>query len=135
MDVISLARELGAAVQADPRYSRYVQARDLNDKDEELQKLINEFNLGRMQLNQEMSRKENKDDAKISELNQKIRALYAQIMTNKNMSEYNEAKGEMDKMLDQINNIITLSANGDDPMTCPAEHQCSGSCATCGGCH
>ncbi len=135
MDVISLSRELGAAIQADPRYSRYLEAKDLNDKDEELQKLISEFNLGRMQLNQEMSKKENKSEDKIAELNQKIRALYGQIMTNKNMSAYNEAKGEMDRMLDQINNIITLSANGEDPYTCPAEHQCTGSCSTCGGCH
>ena len=39
-------------------------------------------------------------------------------------------------VLDQINNIITASANGEDPETCPAvAHKCSGSCSTCGGCH
>lgn len=134
MDVISLTRELGKAIQADPRYARYLEARDLNDKDEELQKLIGEFNMQRMQLNQEMS-KPDKDDSKVSDLNSSIRKLYGQIMTNKNMSAYNEAKGDMDRMLDQINNIITLSANGEDPETCEAEHHCTGSCSTCGGCH
>lgn len=135
MDVISLARELGKAIQADPRYTGYIVARDANDADEELQKMIKDFNLLRMQLNQEMSKTENKDNEKIAELNQKVRALYAQIMTNSNMSKYNEAKGEMDRMLDMINNIITLSANGEDPETCEAEHHCTGSCSTCGGCH
>lgn len=135
MDVISLARELGKAVQADFRYQRYLVAKEKNDGDEELQKLISEFNLKRMQLNREMSKSENKDEAAISELNQEIRTLYGQIMTNQNMNEYNEAKSEMDRMLDQINNIITYSANGEDPETCPAETSCTGSCATCGGCH
>lgn len=135
MDVISLARELGKAIQADERYTKYLAAREANDKDEVLQKLIGDFNLGRMQLNQEMSKKEDKDNDKINELNASIRKLYGQIMTNPSMSEFNDAKVEMDRMLDQINNIITQSANGADPATCEAEHQCTGSCASCGGCH
>ncbi len=134
MDVIALTRELGKAIQADERYAKYLAAKNANDKDEELQKMIGDFNLGRMQLNQEMSKSE-KDNDKINELNTKVRTLYGQIMTNKSMSAYNDAKVEMDRMLDQINTIITLSANGEDPATCEAEHHCSGSCSTCGGCH
>lgn len=134
MDVIALTRELGKAIQADERYAKYLAAKEVNDKDDELQKLIGDFNLGRMQLNQEMS-KSDKDNDKINELNTKIRTLYGHIMTNPSMSAYNDAKVEMDRMLDMITNIITLSANGEDPMTCQAEPQCTGSCATCGGCH
>ena len=66
-----------------------------------------------------------------------IKSLYGTIMGNKNMLEYNEAKTAMDDLLTQINVIITYSANGEDPMTCPTEEPggCGGSCSTCGGCH
>ena len=134
MDVIALTRELGKAIQADERYAKYLAAKEVNDKDDELQKLIGDFNLGRMQLNQEMS-KSDKDNDKINELNTKIRTLYGQIMTNPSMSAYNDAKVEMDRMLDMITNIITLSENREEPLHCQAEPQCSGSCATCGVCH
>ncbi len=134
MDIIMQTRELGKAIQSDARYLGYLAAKDANDNDAELQRLISEFNMGRMKLNREMS-SENKDDAKISELNAEIRRLYGEIMTNENMIAYNEAKAEMDKMLDQITTIITASANGEDPETCSAEHNCSGNCSSCGGCH
>ena len=39
------------ALQTDPRYLALDQARKANDKDEELQNLIGEFNLARMDLN------------------------------------------------------------------------------------
>lgn len=134
MDIIKLTRELGKAIQADERYTGYLAAKEANDNDATLQTLIGEFNMGRMKLNREMS-SENKDEAKVSELNTEIRRLYGEIMTNEHMIAYNEAKAEMDKLLDQITTIITLSANGEDPETCSAEQSCSGNCSSCGGCH
>lgn len=134
MNVIEITRELGKAIQADPRYSAYVVARQKNDADEELQKLIGEFNMGRMQLNREMS-KTDKDQEKISEMNQKLRSVYADIMANQNMAEYNDAKEAFDSMILEVNQIIQLCANGEDPATCEPRTNCTGSCSTCGGCH
>ena len=55
-------------------------------------------------------------------------------MQNPNMAAYNVAKEEMDKLLARINSVIGLCVNGEDPATCePSE--CTGSCASCGGCH
>lgn len=135
MNVIELTRELGKALQNDEKYLAYVAARNANDADEELQKLIGDFNMGRMKLNQEMSKAEKDNDA-IAKMNDEIRTLYAKIMGNPNMVAYNTAKADFEDVLDQVNNIITLSANGEDPATCEAKpHKCSGSCSTCGGCH
>lgn len=134
MTVIELTRELGKAIQADPRYKEYNDARVANDADEELQKLIGEFNMGRMQLNREMS-KTDKDQDKIAEMNQHIRDIYAQIMSNEHMAVYNDTKAAFDDMMLEIQNIITLCANGEDPATCEPKSNCTGSCATCGGCH
>ena len=135
MDTISMARELGKLIQADPRYDAYIKAKETNDKDEELQKLINDFTMKRYELNMEMS-KTDKDTDKVKELDGVIKNIYGEIMVNPNMAAFNEAKNAMDGMLAEINNIITASANGEDPETCPSQPSgCSGSCSTCGGCH
>lgn len=135
MDVIEKARELGKLIQADERYSAYMNAKEQNDKDPELQKLINEFTAKRYELNMEMS-KTDKNADRLKELDGVIKNLYGEIMVNPNMAEFNVAKNAMDGMLNEINNIITASANGEDPETCPSKPTgCSGSCASCGGCH
>jgi len=133
MDVIQMARELGKKIQADERYIAYQNAKIANDKDEKLQKLISEFNISRVKLNTEIS-KDDKDTDMIKELDEEIKNLYGDIMINPNMIAFNEAKNAMDDMLSQINTVITSSANGEDPETC-ATSACTGSCATCGGCH
>ena len=133
MDIIGLTRQLGAAIQSDERYKNYIQAKAANDNDSELQNNIGEFNLIRMSLDKELS-SENKSDETVRELNEKLRAVYSQIMSSKSMIDYNAAKTELDNLLNEINAIITMSANGEDPETCEPSH-CTGSCSTCGGCH
>ena len=48
MDVIKEARNLGKAIQSDPRFLRYAKARLANDDNSELQDAIGNFNLVRM---------------------------------------------------------------------------------------
>ena len=135
MTIIEKVRELGVMIQQDERYSNYNLAKDANDADEDLQEMINNFNLMRMNLNAEMSRPE-KNSEKIAEYDQKIKEAYNTIMANENMINFTKAQNEMNALLAQINNVITYAANGEDPMTCPVETPtCSGSCESCGGCH
>ena len=91
MDVIELARELGKAIQQDERFLAMQIARQNSDNDDELQQLIGEFNLKRMAINNEAA-KENRDEAKLQQLNSELRETYAKVMQNKNMNAYNEAK-------------------------------------------
>lgn len=136
MDAVSMARELGKLIQQDERYKAYVNAKEVNDKDEELQKLISDFEMKRYELNMEMT-KTDKDADKLKELDGVIKNLYGEIMVNPSMAQFNVAKNAMDGLLAEINNIITASANGEDPETCPSKPSggCSGSCSSCGGCH
>ncbi|MBQ4095680.1 MAG: YlbF family regulator [Oscillospiraceae bacterium] len=138
MTVIELTRELGAALQKDERYLAYLSAKEKNDTDGELQNLIGEFNIVRMKYGQQMQKSEEEQDKELmTQLDNEMRDIYGKIMSNENMNAYNDAKEAMDKLLNSINFIITMAANGEDPMTCPEEqpHSCSGSCASCGGCH
>lgn len=136
MNVIETARALGKALQEDERYIKYDAATKASDTDTNLQNKIGEFNMLRMQLSQEMSKPE-KDADKMTSLDNDIKALYDEIMNMPAMKAFNEAKEEIDKLLQSVNYIISMAANGEDPMTCPEEppHNCSGSCSTCGGCH
>lgn len=135
MDKIeSTVRELGKLIQQDERYIAYQAAKEINDKDEDLQRLIGEFNLKRVSLNTEMS-KPDRDRDLMQKLDTEIKDLYGEIMANENMMHFNTVKNAMDEMLTMVNTIITMSANGEDPETCSAQHSCRGDCGSCGGCH
>ena len=135
MDIIELTSELGKAIQADDRYIAYTLAKQANDDDEQLQNLINAFNLKRMQLQMEVG-KADKDDDKIAELDEVIKSSYKSIMDNPKMKVYQAAKEGLDELLNQINTIISMSANGMDPDKINLDlASCTGNCSTCGGCH
>lgn len=134
MDIIELTRNLAMEIQKDQRYQILDNARRLNDADEELQQQIGDFNLARIDLNNEVS-KSDKNADRIAELNEKVQSIYTDIMNNESMQAYNDAKGDVDQMMQYINAILTTAVNGGDPMTVQEPSSCSGSCSSCGGCH
>ena len=81
MDCIDLFKKAAAALQTDPRYLELDAARRENDRDEELQNMIGEFNLARLDLNNESAKAET-DAARVAELNQRVNDLYSQIMAS-----------------------------------------------------
>ena len=135
MDCIDLFKKAAAALQTDPRYLELDAARRENDMDEELQNMIGEFNLARLDLNNESAKAET-DAARVAELNQRVNDLYSQIMASEGMVRYNAAKAECEAMVSHIDAIINTAMNGGDPMTVQAPTRgCTGSCSTCGGYH
>ncbi len=135
MDCIDLFKKAAMALQTDPRYLELDAARRENDMDQELQNLIGEFNLARLDLNNETS-KSTTDHERVAELNKKVNDLYSQIMASEGMVRYNAAKSECEALINHIDAIINTAMNGGDPMTVnPPQGGCTGSCATCGGCH
>lgn len=135
MDIIELAREIGRKIQSDEAYVALKVAQQNSDEDKELQDLIGEFNLKRMSINNEASKTENRDENKLQELNKELRECYGKIMCNPNMIAYNDAKQNLDTILQRVVAIITQSAEGEDPNTADYTPSCGGSCSTCGGCH
>lgn len=134
-DIIKLARELGAALQEDERYIALAAAREKNDNDEELQNLIGEFNMIMLKANQE-AEKEDKDEEKMKQYNQQYVEMYGKIMANENMRAYQSAQSALEAVVNEVNGIIAMSLNGEDPATCdPTAANCTHDCSTCGGCH
>ena len=134
MDLIQQTRALGAAIQQDSRFVALQIARQNNEEDEGLQELIKELNLQRLNLNNEIS-KEPRDEEKLKAINTAFRAVYDEIMQNPNMQAYEAAKTDMDALVANINGILALCVNGEDPETCTPSGGCGSGCSGCSGCN
>ncbi len=129
-----MTRELGKALQNDDRFIAYTLAKQANDNDKELNDDIEKFSKLRQDLTTAMSA-EDKDTDLIKQLDEDIKSTYQKIMSNKNMIVFQSAQTALENLVTNINQIISMCANGEDPETCqPPTGGCSGSCATCGGC-
>ncbi len=134
MDIIEMTRKLGVEIQKQEVFKTYIKAKAANDADKQLQDDIGKFNLIRMSLDKELSSEEQNGE-KVKELNGQLKDIYTKIMGSESMMNYNIAKQELDALVNQINAIITLTVNGEDPMTCDISSGCTGSCSSCSGCH
>ena len=135
MTCIEMFKKAAVAMQTDERYIELDAARRANEADEELQNLIGDFNLARMDLNNELSMDE-RNDERISELNEKINQTYTKVMNHPGMQRYNEAKAAAEQLVNHIDAIINTAMNGGDPMTVQEPSaSCTGSCSTCRGRH
>ncbi len=136
MDVIAIARQLGKALQEEEAYKKMIAAAAANDANAELQEDIEKFNLLRLQLNEEIS-KQDAEKEKVDNLQKELSELYEKVTADPNMIAFNDARTELEGLLDKVNQIITAAASGDDPETYEIhDHSsCGGNCASCGGCH
>lgn len=134
--ILDMTRELAEAMQQDERYIKLQLAQAAADEDEALQNLIGEFNLKRIAVNNETTKDEGeKDGEKIRRLDTELRAVYAELMANEHMKAYQAAKEELDLLVNKMMRIITLASQGEDPYEADTESNCTGNCASCGGCH
>lgn len=135
MDIIQLTRDLGTSIQECPEYKRIIAAKAANDADVELQTLIEDFNMTRVKLSTAMQAEE-KDETKLAEFDKTLKESYTTVMGNKNMLEFNDAKQDMDVIMNQVNKILGAALNGEDPQSCETKPDaCGGSCSSCSGCH
>lgn len=133
MDIIEMTRELGKALQQDDRYIAYNLAKQVNDDDAELQADIKKFEELRIEITTEMT-KSDKDGDKLQQLDAQVKEVYEKVMANKNMQVFMAAQTALEALVNNMNQIISLCANGENPETCQPSSGCGGSCATCGGC-
>lgn len=131
--LLAAARGIGHNLQSDDRFIRVQMAQTACDEDKELQEWIGEFNLKRMAFSTEKA-KDGADGEKLKQLDAEVRDIYAKVMANVHMAAYQEAKSELDKLVNGIVTIVTMSAQGQNPDDIQ-ESACGGNCAGCAGCH
>ncbi len=130
--IIAMTRSLGAMLQQEKEFVEYMEARQKNDEDMDLQNLIADFNEVQDKVDGLMKSGE-KDTAELEMLSNKMDQIYQAIMMNENMSNYNEKRVQFDKLMQFVNRILLVSMNGGDPYSVN-EEDCTGNCASCGGC-
>lgn len=135
MDIITMAREMGKAIQQEEVYKKLNTAKELNDNDEALQKLIEKFNVANAAYEYEAN-KDNPNSQRIDELEEDLEGLYEKIMGNANMIRFEQAKADMDMLMSKVVAILAAAVNGDDPMTVDPDalisEECDGDCDCCG---
>ena len=116
MDVIKMARELGKVIQADERYKNILEAVKKNEADSELTDLMSKVQLVQTEYQAGVDAGKSAED--LAGLEKEFGELYAKIMQNENMKNYEVARKAIDDMLSEIMQILALCANGADPDTC-----------------
>ena len=92
-DVRELARQLGEAVVTDEKFVALQSAQAEYDNDAELQQLIQEFNLQKMNVMQEMQKGEEKNEEKLKEHQDKMRYLYKDYVRSRYGQVYDRKRG------------------------------------------
>lgn len=132
MDIIELTRQLGAAIQQEEAYKAFHAAKEANEKDDELNALIDKIQLIHMSYQHEAA-KDDANEEKLAAYDKEFSDVYKEVMSNPRMQAFEQAKQGLDSLMKTITGILTLSAQGEDPATC--EYQsCGGDCSSCGGC-
>ena len=134
MDILQMTRELGKAIQKDDRYIALMATSAATEKNPELHADMITFSQLRAELNSALSNPE-KNKEKLTELDSQLQKVYNRIISTPEMIAYHAAKREMEDLVAYLTQIITGSANGEDPDTIEPQTGCSGSCASCAGCN
>ena len=127
-EIIEKAKELGAMLQASEQMKRYNASKLAFEADEEVQNLVKEYNLQRMNM-MNVSEEEDADGSRMAELEERIKAIYEKVMAAPTMVEMQAAGQALQELVGQINGVISFYVTGEEPTGCT--HDCS----TCGGCH
>lgn len=137
MDSIQKFKEAAKALQEDACYLDYENAKKVNDADAGLQKMLGDFTLLRLEINNEMG-KDDRDATRIGEMNREATELYGKIMESPNMQAYNQARAAIEEYVQYVNVILNTAIDGGDPYEVekPDASCCaSGGCSSCAGCH
>ena len=101
MDVIELARKLGAAIQQDERYIKFASAQKESENDAQVTATMGKIDEIRNEYQAE-AESENPDDKKLEALDRQFQEYYTSIMENTSMDKYEKSREELDKLMNYI---------------------------------
>lgn len=125
MTIAEQAHELGKLIKQSAEMAAYKNAEERQQNDEESIKLMQEFNLNRMNLARDMQ------EGKITqeEAVKKNNAAFEEMVKNSEViSDFIEAKKNFDALIGEVNGILNYYITGQEP-------GCTHDCSSCGGCH
>lgn len=130
MTIMELAAELGKAIKADERITKMNEAREAYEKDEDLQKLMLEYNVQQTALAEEY-KKETVDPAIIESIEARLDAIVKEVTEKDVFVALNEANEAVNALMQAVNGEIEYNITGQRPCT----HDCSSCGSDCGHHH
>ena len=127
MEIMDIAVMLGEAIKNDDRMTRLNTAQDAYDQDVDLNKAMMEYDVQQKALQYEYEKAE-KDMDLIGKIQAKIDELYKKITANPVFNELDAAQADVNALMNEVNQTITMTITGVDP-------SCTHDCSTCSGCH
>ncbi|MBQ1545129.1 MAG: YlbF family regulator [Clostridia bacterium] len=117
MDVVELTRQLGVAIQADERYTKFTESQEKAMSDEEVRALNDRLENLRERYETE-AQKPNPDQVVLGNLDTTFQKTYGDMMNVPSMVDYVLARRELDNLMKYLTEILYLTVNGEDPLTC-----------------
>ena len=127
-NIFELAAQLGRALKEDKRVIALDEARVAYENDEQVMKLMMEYEVQQRAMQNE-AMKETRDDALLGMIQSRIDALYDEIVASESYKALEKAQDEVNELMNMVNNTITFNITGEEPSGC------THNCLTCGGCH
>ncbi len=127
--IIEIAHQLGMEIAKSEEIAELERAKDVFDKDRELQAKMAEYEAERKLLAEEFSKNTDEADAKaIADLRARIEELTREISAMPNYAAFAAAQQAMNKLMADVNAEIKFCITGE-------RDDCTHDCSTCKGCH
>ena len=127
--VIEKAHELGLEIAASDEIKELEAAKAAYEADEELTKLMAEYEIDRRLLGEEFAKGEGEaDEIAIANLRARIEELTSIITKNAVYIAFSVAQQNMNKLMADVNAEIKFCITGE-------RDECTHDCSTCSGCH
>lgn len=123
MEIMELAAQLGQAIKADERIAKMNEARVAYESDENIQKLMLEYNAQQIALAEEY-KKEAVDQKIIEAIENRLDEIVSMVTSNPVFALVNEAQEAVNKLMNEVNAEIEFQITGQRP--------CSHDCHSCG---
>ena len=128
MEIFEMAKLLGLAIREDERIKKLDEAKKAYDEDPMIRKLTTEYDIQQKALSAAYQGEE-RDEAFINSINDRITAIYEEVIATEAYKNYENAQNEVNDLMEQVNNAISAAVSGVEP------DGCTHNCATCKGCH
>ena len=123
MEIMELAAQLGQAIKADARVAKMEEAKVAYEKDEQIQKLMLEYNAQQIAMAEEY-KKDPVDEKIIEAIENRLNQIVKEVTTNATFIAINEAQEAVQALMTEVNAEIEFQITGQRP--------CSHDCSSCG---
>ena len=130
MEIMELAAQLGQAIKADARVAKMNEAKEAYDSNEDLQKLMLEYNMQQIALGEEY-KKETPDKNIIDAIEVRLDEIVQAVTSNELFIALNAAEEAVNALMQEVNAEITFQITGQRPCA----HDCSSCGSDCGHHH